>query len=126
MTRNVSLRELLVGVEGLALLRNLYDGTDDAADERLQELRRVLDDPALAAAEATPEHDAASGYAIWSDSYDEPGNPIIAIEERVVGELLAPLPARRARSTPPVARDATPGNSSTRATRCPAPTSRRR
>ena len=26
MTRNVSLRELLVGVEGLALLRNLYDG----------------------------------------------------------------------------------------------------
>ncbi len=28
MTRNVSLRELLVGVEGLALLRNLYDGSD--------------------------------------------------------------------------------------------------
>jgi SAM-dependent methyltransferase len=86
------LRELLVGVEGLALLRNLYDGSDDAAAERLQELRRVLDDPALAAAEATPEHDAASGYAIWSDSYDEPGNPIVAIEERVVGELLAPRP----------------------------------
>jgi ubiquinone/menaquinone biosynthesis C-methylase UbiE len=90
MTRNVSLRELLVGVEGLALLRNLYDGSDDAAAERLQELRQVLDDPALVAAEATPEHDAASGYAIWSDSYDEPGNPIVAIEERVVGELLAP------------------------------------
>ncbi len=92
MTRNVSLRELLVGVEGLALLRNLYDGSDDAAGERLQELRRVLDDAALASAEATPEHDAASGYAIWSDSYDEPGNPIVAIEERVVGELLAPRP----------------------------------
>jgi ubiquinone/menaquinone biosynthesis C-methylase UbiE len=92
MTRNVSLRELLVGVEGLALLRNLYDGSDETADERLQELRQVLDDPALASAEATPEHDAASGYAIWSDSYDEPGNPIIAIEERIVGELLAPRP----------------------------------
>jgi len=92
MTRNVSLRELLVGVEGLALLRNLYDGSDAAASERLEELRRVLDDPGLGAAEATPEHDAASGYAIWSDSYDEPGNPIIAIEERVVGELLAPRP----------------------------------
>lgn len=93
MTRNVSLRELLAGVEGLALLRNLYDGTDEAADERLAELRRVLDDPALATAEATPEHDAASGYAVWSDSYDEPGNPVIAIEEAVVGDLLAARPA---------------------------------
>jgi len=92
MTRNVSPRELLAGVEGLALLRNLYDGSDDAARARLRELRAVLDDPALGAAEPTPEHDAASGYAIWSDSYDEPGNPIVAIEERVVGELLAQRP----------------------------------
>ncbi len=96
MTRNVSLRELLVGVEGLALLRNLYDGTDTVAAERLQELRRVLDDPDLASAEATPEHDPVSGYAIWSDSYDEPGNPIIAIEERVVGQLIDQLPPARA------------------------------
>ena len=89
MTRNVSLRELLVGVEGLAVLRNLYDGSDAVAAERLEELRGLLDDPALAAAEATPEHDPASGYAIWSDSYDEPGNPIVALEETVVAELLA-------------------------------------
>jgi SAM-dependent methyltransferase len=92
MTRHVSLRELIAGVEGLALLRNLYDGSDEAAAQRLQELRRALDDPALGSAEATPEHDAASGYAIWSDSYDEPGNPVVAIEEAVVGELLAARP----------------------------------
>ncbi|MDE3133264.1 MAG: class I SAM-dependent methyltransferase [Acidobacteriota bacterium] len=96
MTRNVALRELLAGVEGLALLRNLYDGSDADAARRLQELRRVLDDPELAAAEPTPEVGAAAGYAVWSDSYDEPGNPIVAIEERVVGELLAELPAGRA------------------------------
>lgn len=96
MTRNVSPRELLAGVEGLALLRNLYDGSDAAAGERLAELRRVLDDPALEAAEATPEHDAASGYAIWSDSYDEPGNPIIALEQAIVGELLGAAPHGRA------------------------------
>ncbi|HET9094777.1 MAG TPA: class I SAM-dependent methyltransferase [Solirubrobacteraceae bacterium] len=96
MTRHVALRELIAGVEGLALLRHLYDGTDEAAAERLRELRAVLDDPALDGAEATPEHDAASGYAIWSDSYDEPGNPVVAIEERVVGELLAARPAGRA------------------------------
>lgn len=92
MPRHVSLRELLAGVEGLALLRNLYDGSDEVAAERLAELRRVLDDPEFAHSEATPEHDAASGYAIWSDSYDEPGNPVVAIEESVVGELLAARP----------------------------------
>jgi SAM-dependent methyltransferase len=92
MTRNVSLRELIAGVEGLALLRNLYDGSDEAAALRLDELRRALDDPALGSADPTPGHDAASGYAIWSDSYDEPGNPVIAIEEAVVGELLAARP----------------------------------
>jgi SAM-dependent methyltransferase len=92
MTRNVSPRELLVGVEGLALLRHLYDGSDATAAERLAELRTILDDPSLASAEATPEHEPASGYAIWSDSYDEPGNPIVAIEESVVGELLAQRP----------------------------------
>jgi SAM-dependent methyltransferase len=92
MTRHVSLRELLAGVEGLALLRNLYDGTDADAELRLTELRRVLDDPALDSAEATPEVGAAAGYAIWSDSYDEPGNPIVAIEETVVEKLLIDLP----------------------------------
>jgi SAM-dependent methyltransferase len=96
MTRNVSLRELLAGVEGLALLRNLYDGDDADAARRLAELRELLDEPSLGVAEPTPEMGAAAGYAIWSDSYDEPGNPIVAIEERVVGELLAALAPARA------------------------------
>jgi ubiquinone/menaquinone biosynthesis C-methylase UbiE len=96
MTRNVALRELLAGVEGLALLRNLYDGDDADAARRLEELRSVLDDPSLGAAEPTPEMGAAAGYAIWSDSYDEPGNPIVAIEERVVGELIVEMPPARA------------------------------
>jgi hypothetical protein len=37
MARNVHLRELLIGVEGLALLRHLYDGTDGAAQRRVAE-----------------------------------------------------------------------------------------
>jgi SAM-dependent methyltransferase len=80
----------------LALLRNLYDGTDADAAQRLQELAQVLADPALDAAEATPELGAADGYAIWSESYDEPGNPIVAIEEAAVDGLLTELPAGRA------------------------------
>jgi ubiquinone/menaquinone biosynthesis C-methylase UbiE len=96
MARHVSLRELLAGVEGLALLRNLYDGSDEDASRRLEELRSVLDDPALSSAEATPELSAAAGYAIWSDSYDDPGNPIVALEETAVQDLLDALPAGRA------------------------------
>jgi SAM-dependent methyltransferase len=96
MTRHVSLRELLAGVEGLALLRGLYDGTDSDATQRLDELRRVLADPALDEAEATPELGAADAYAIWSDSYDDPGNPIVALEETAVRELLEGAPVGNA------------------------------
>jgi ubiquinone/menaquinone biosynthesis C-methylase UbiE len=92
----VSLRELLVGVEGLAILRNLYDGTDEDAARRLQELRQVLGDPTYVHAEATPEFDPREGYSVWSDSYDDPGNPVVALEEEVVHELVRSVLAGRA------------------------------
>src|SRR5947209_3121000 len=47
MTRHVELRELLVGIEGLALLRHLYDSSNEEALHRLLEVRRLLDDEAL-------------------------------------------------------------------------------
>jgi len=96
MTRHVRLCELLIGVEGLALLRRLYDGTDDEAERRVAEVRRILDDEALAAGEATGEADARSGYMHWSVRYDEPGNPLIAIEEPVVWRLLEGIAPGRA------------------------------
>lgn len=88
MTRHVRLRELLVGVEGMALLRRLYDGTDEDAERRIAEVRRILDDEVFAAGEATGEADARSGYTHWSVRYDEPGNPLIEIEQPVVWGLL--------------------------------------
>jgi ubiquinone/menaquinone biosynthesis C-methylase UbiE len=96
MARHVSLRELLVGVEGLAILRHLYDGDDADATRRLDELRRVLDDGSYEHAEATPEFDPKDGYTLWSDSYDEPGNPIVALEEAVVHDLIRSVLAGRA------------------------------
>jgi SAM-dependent methyltransferase len=90
------LRELLVGVEGLALLRHLYDGEDSDADARLAEVRRVLDDEAFAAGELTEESGARTGYDAWSDTYDAPGNPVVAIEEPVVWSAVAELPPGRA------------------------------
>jgi SAM-dependent methyltransferase len=95
MPRNMRLRELLVGIEGLALLRHLYDGSDDDADRRLAEVRRVLDDGAFATREAVSEADPLTGYRSWSERYDEPGNLIIALEEPVVWSLLdAAAPGR--------------------------------
>lgn len=88
MDRYVKLRELLVGVEGLALLRHLYDGSSADADQRLVEVRRLLDDHAFAAGEPMREENSRSGYGAWSDHYDEPGNPVIAIEEPAVWSLL--------------------------------------
>ena len=95
MVRHVRLRELLVGVEGLALLRHLYDGTDDEADRRLAEVRSLLDDGAVSAAEVTREADPKTGYRSWSSRYDEPGNPIIDLEEPVVRALIDSLPPGR-------------------------------
>lgn len=93
--RHVRLCELLVGVEGLALLRHLYDGTDAAAERRLADVRRVLDDGGLLAGEPIRELESRAGYRAWSDSYDEPGNPIIALEQAPVWSLLdGPAPGR--------------------------------
>jgi SAM-dependent methyltransferase len=92
MGRHIRLRELLVGIEGLALLRHLYDGTDEDADRRLAEVRCLLADEAFSAGEFTSEADPQTGYGAWSQSYDEPGNPIIALEEPVVWALVDALP----------------------------------
>lgn len=96
MTRQVRLRELLVGVEGLALLRQLYDGTDEAADERLAEVRRLLDDDELASGEPTSEADPRTGYRLWAESYDESDNPIVELEQGIVHSVIDALPSGRA------------------------------
>ncbi|AHH97889.1 hypothetical protein GCM10010174_29650 [Kutzneria viridogrisea] len=92
MDREVRLRELLIGVEGLALLRGLYDGPVEQADQRLAEVRRILDEPEFASGELTSEQDARVGYRAWSARYDEPGNPMIDMEQPAVWGLLADIP----------------------------------
>ncbi len=96
MARHVRLSELLVGVEGLALLRHMYDGTDEAADRRLEEVRRVLDAEAFETGEAIREAPPREGYRAWSELYDEPGNPIIELEQPAVWSLFDSLTPGRA------------------------------
>ena len=95
MTRHVRLRELLLSVEGLALARLLFDGDDATVAARVDEVRRIVGDDEASTFELgadVPERDARSGYASWSETYDEPGNPLIAVEEPAVRTILAELP----------------------------------
>jgi SAM-dependent methyltransferase len=89
LSRTLRLRELLVGVEGLALLRRLYEGTDAEAEARLSEIRTILDGAPYAAGETTREADVRRGYGVWAPRYDEPGNQVIAMEAPVVAALVA-------------------------------------
>jgi SAM-dependent methyltransferase len=89
-----SLGELLLGTEGLALLRLAF--ADDAAVRRarVSEMRSLLerldDTPELAAPLATPEYDLEEGYALWSETYDQPLR-LFPIEQPVMHALLDPL-----------------------------------
>ncbi|TMC09103.1 MAG: class I SAM-dependent methyltransferase [Chloroflexi bacterium] len=88
MARRIRPRELIVGVEGLALLRQLLDGDDATAEARLAEVRQVLDGPADAPFDVT-EHAVTEGYGRWAATYDGPGNPLVAVEQPAVWSLLA-------------------------------------
>lgn len=92
MTRHVQLRELLIGIEGLALLRHLYDGEDVVAAGRIADIQRLLTDERFAVAETTTEADPRAGYRDWSPSYDHPGNPIVELEQAVMERIIAARP----------------------------------
>ncbi|MFI6770500.1 class I SAM-dependent methyltransferase [Streptomyces sp. NPDC050355] len=94
MSRAYRGRELVLGIQGLALLRHAIDGDEKFLRDRLDDIRR------FAAAEERPsdngpvarELDAAKGYAAWSAIYDSLPNSFIEVEELVVHALLDPLP----------------------------------
>ncbi|WP_417673909.1 class I SAM-dependent methyltransferase [Roseibium sp.] len=87
------LGELLLGTEGLALLRLAFTGDEAMRDARVTEMRDLLahlDDPDLAAALAAPEYDLKDGYALWSKTYDAPLR-LFSIEEPAMQALFETL-----------------------------------
>ena len=86
----------LLGLEGLALLRaHAGDGFDRAfVEARIEETRALLGRaaPALGAGQELGPLSAAQGYRSWAATYDEPGNPLIEIEEPAVRAILGQLP----------------------------------
>jgi SAM-dependent methyltransferase len=84
------LGEFLVAVEGVALMRGMLEGDDDAASARMQEVRGIVCDRGeiYDLGVDVPLVDFRTGYARWSETYDQPGNPLIAVEQPVVRSLL--------------------------------------
>jgi SAM-dependent methyltransferase len=83
----------LIGVEGLALLR-AWAGEGDRDEafvrRRIDTVRRLLDDPELAAVPGvTVEQDATGpAYAQWAPSYDDPDNGLFALDAPIIDEIL--------------------------------------
>ena len=91
----------LLGLEGVALLRATAgdDGLGrDFVEARIAEVRRLLDDaaPTLGDGVEAGRLGTVDGYRAWSATYDEPGNPLIEVEEPVVRAILDGLPPGRA------------------------------
>jgi len=88
-----TLGELMLGVEGLAMLRLLYADAADERAARVAEVRDVLEridhDPATAATVGS-EYGIADGYARWSPTYDRPLR-LFAIEAPPLRRLLDSL-----------------------------------
>lgn len=99
MARHLRLQELLVAIEGLALQRLLLVGRDEEVRARIDEVRRLVD-PAewdtFGQGTDVPELDVVTGYSAWAETYDRPGNPVVAAEQAAVWPLLEESPPGRA------------------------------
>lgn len=78
-----------MGVEGIALMRHIFE--DDAvASKRIEEIRHIVSggDQVYQLGLDVPIVDPRSGYERWSQTYDNPGNPLIEVEQPVVWSIL--------------------------------------
>jgi SAM-dependent methyltransferase len=92
--KHVRLSELALGIEGLAILRGLFDASSDEQLLRLDELRKIVaeyDEAPWNLGLDIPERDPLAGYASWSETYDTQRNGLIDLEQPVMDEILADI-----------------------------------
>ncbi len=88
----------LLGLEGHALMRAFAGDFADRAfiEARFADIRRLLDDVDLAGAGLQMDTvGSPEGYAVWSRTYDQPGNGAFPLEEPFVLRILDALPVSR-------------------------------
>ncbi|MFE7295608.1 class I SAM-dependent methyltransferase [Streptomyces sp. NPDC057579] len=91
MGQEFRVRELMLGVEGMALLRHALDADEDFLKARVEEIRALVTGEGTALPDGrTPldELDVADGYASWATRYDSLPSAYIEVEEPVVHRLL--------------------------------------
>lgn len=97
--RVVRLRDILFGVEGVAILRNLFSDRPETVDARVDEILRFAadtDSELLNLGTELPERSVEDGYAEWAATYDSMPNALIEVEQPVINNLLAGIPPGRA------------------------------
>lgn len=101
MGKNLRVGEFLLAVQGLALHRNLFSGTDAQTNARISEIGEIV--TALMSSDAheslsvsTSELSAIDGYRRWAAQYEAADNPLIATEEPALRSVLASVPIGRA------------------------------
>ena len=94
MDHQPRLERLLIGLRGLGLLRAWPLGDEAEAESQLAAIADMLvhrDDPPMNEVLELREYDHANGYEAWSETYDEPGNALIDVEEGALRPILAAL-----------------------------------
>ena len=94
MGRTVRYGELLLGIEGAALFRNLLEDGDFAQHriDAMRELAADFDGKRLSYRIPCPELDVADGYTAWAPTYDSINNVLIQAEEKLVASATRDLP----------------------------------
>ncbi|MFJ8475283.1 class I SAM-dependent methyltransferase [Kitasatospora sp. NPDC094011] len=96
MDNRLRVRELILGIEGMALLRNAVGGDEAFLKARVEEIRRFAtqdDEPMPDAGAEIHELGPSDGYAEWAQRYDSLPSSFIQVEEPVLHGLLDGLPA---------------------------------
>lgn len=95
MAERPRLGELLLGTQGLALMRLAYGGDEAARQAQVEGMRDLLarydGDSGLLAPLPGSEHDLDAGYALWSQTYDGPMR-LMTVEEPAMHALFDGLP----------------------------------
>ena len=95
MKHEAKIERLRIGLRGLTLLREWPFGDPARADEQLQAMTESLahrDEPPMNEALDVTALDHDEGYAAWSETYDDPGNALLLVEEPILRSLLAGIP----------------------------------
>jgi ubiquinone/menaquinone biosynthesis C-methylase UbiE len=83
----------LLGLEGMALLRAFAGEYDrEFAMARLAEIRALLGSEELGDGVVVEAIPTTEGYADWAETYDEPGNQLVELEQPLVREIIDGLP----------------------------------